>query len=206
MCSFIIKSPIHREENQKITTPQNLSDLVFHLHDLYTVALRHPSPIHCVYCRPSSLLVVLCHAFSFISHRLLKKGLISPCSFLYFAGLSHCKCNTNHQMMSPLMMASETGRGRWAIVGWDCRSSTWWVHESDFHETSRMVGAGITWSWLNPTVKTVATCLKPTAFEFWETFCSGGVQKPEMLLGGVGHCFAWHVRVSLGFYLNSILK
>jgi len=22
------------------------------------------------------------------------------------------------------------------------------------------------------------------------------------LLGGVGHCFAWHVRVSLGFYFN----
>jgi hypothetical protein len=25
-------------------------------------------------------------------------------------------------------------------------------------------------------------------------------------LGGVGHCFAWHVRVSLGLYFNSILK
>jgi hypothetical protein len=24
----------------------------------------------------------------------------------------------------------------------------------------------------------------------------------DILLGGVGHCFPWHVRVSLGFYLN----
>jgi hypothetical protein len=24
----------------------------------------------------------------------------------------------------------------------------------------------------------------------------------DYLLGGVGHCFTWHVRVSLGFYFN----
>jgi hypothetical protein len=43
-----------------------------------------------------------------------------------------------------------------------------------------------------------------------DAFCSELGQLKAMrgkkILGGVGHCFAWHVRVSLGLYFNSNLK
>jgi hypothetical protein len=74
----------------------------------FTLCRTASCPIarHC----SSPLLIASCHVkldsfgnplyiyiFSLISHsshRLLKKGLTSTCTFLHFAGLSHCKCIT----------------------------------------------------------------------------------------------------------------
>jgi hypothetical protein len=40
----------------------------------------------------------------------------------------------------------------------------------------------------------------------YNRFSTSDAEKPESnwlsTLGGVGHCFAWHVQVSLGFYFN----
>jgi hypothetical protein len=47
---------------------------------------------------------------------------------------------------------------------------------------------------------------KPVQTQFKPFHLEEITQPPFQPLGGVGHCFAWHVRVSLDLYFNSILK
>jgi hypothetical protein len=115
-CTYSRKSEhYHPSELLRLRIRKLIQTSYFAHMTLYTVTLHHLLSLHCLLhhalspiiipCCSSSLLVVSSRillgilfiyiyilSFSHLSHRLLKKGLTSPCSFIHFAGSSHCKC------------------------------------------------------------------------------------------------------------------